>query len=282
MINIQRVLILVRMYINSKIELISLPIMLCLAGILIFTTLVGDDREAITFLGLNMKSFSYGYSGNFENKNIALISYIDDWFSTAWLIIAFFYLFPRLLAPLGNSFSISQLLWLRFTRCLPHEISTARALWVIIFATWLGFLGICWALPIALFHHISPKQLLLDIGGLVSHVLLSGGIITVLNFNLKISDEQRRLISATALITPLFLLLIYSILGQNSLLGDYAKFLPYTFPFTREFQDRGLHFGISAVVGIFLLAFHILISFGKTVEGNENSEETVRELECKA
>lgn len=41
---------------------------------------------------------------------------------------------------------VNQMLWLRFTSCLPHEVALVRAIWVISWGICLSILGLIWAL----------------------------------------------------------------------------------------------------------------------------------------
>lgn len=224
-------------------------LILLVVGIIIATIPFSWDGEQLTLFNIPFE----GYQGARET---VYINFLHELFSWAWIYIAVDVLL-RLLLPLADSFSVSQLLWLRLTPCFPWEIAAARAIWVIAYGVWLGFFGVIWVLVTSLYHHILSANLLLDVLGLVSYILLAGGMIAVLDFDLAFDHVSKRVIVFVALFSP-FLLDLVKLGIDNSIDAHYAKFFPFTHPFARVTSENLYHFAVAGILGLFFLAFHIL------------------------
>lgn len=217
-------------------------------GIIIATLPFGWYQEQLTFFNIPLE----GYQGARETVYINLLHELFSW---AWIGIAF-YVFSGLLLPLGDSFSVSHLLWLRLTPCSPWEIAAARAIRVIAYAVWLGALALIWVLVTSLYHHIYPANLLLDVLGLVSYIIFAGGMIALLDFDLAFDYFSKMVIAVVALFFPSLLDLVK--LGIDNLIdAQYARFFPFTHPFARVTSENLYHFGVAGLLGLFFLGFHI-------------------------
>jgi hypothetical protein len=248
MINLNKTWIIVKPEIIKLLKSYHLLILL-VVGIIIATLPFSWDGEQLTFFNIPLE----GYHGTRET---VYINFLHEFFSWAWIYIAF-YVLRRLLIPLGDSFSVSQLLWLRLTPCFPWEIAAARAIWVIAYGVWLGFLGLIWVLVTSLYHHIYSANLLLDVLGLVSYIIFAGGMIAVLDFDLVFDSVSKRVIAVVALFLPCLLYLLK--IGIGGLLdSQYIRFFPYTHPFAMLTSENLYHFGVAGILGLFFLAFHIL------------------------
>jgi len=248
MINLDKAWVIVKPEIIKLLKSYHLLILLG-GGIIIATVPFGWYQEQLTFFNIPLE----GYQGARETVYINLLHELFSW---AWICIAF-YVFSGLLLPLGDSFSVSQLLWLRLTPCFPWEIAAARAIWVIAYGVWLGFFGLIWVLVTSLYHHILSANLLLDVLGLVSYIIFAGGMIAVLDFDLAFDHVSKRVIVFVALFFPSLLDLVK--LGiDNSIDAHYARFFPFTHPFARVTSENLYHFGVAGILGLFFLAFHIL------------------------
>ena len=245
--NLKIVFILAKPYIIQTITSYCLFIVL-FSGILISTFPVSWNGENLTFFQIPLEV----YGGSREQ---ALISILHEFFSWSWIFLAFYVLF-KLLLPLGDSFLVSQLLWLRLTPCLPWQVATARVLWVISYAFLCGFLGCIWVLITVYFHQVSPIYPLLDVFGFICHVIFSAGIITCLDWGLQFDYFLKRIIAFIALIIPILLQLIYLIIEQI-LDPKYTKFFPYAVPFASPSKENFYHFGILGLIGVLLLVIHI-------------------------
>ncbi|MDF0552489.1 hypothetical protein [Kamptonema sp. UHCC 0994] len=248
MIDLNKTWIIVKPEIIKLIKSYHLLILLG-AGIIIVTQFYGWDKESLTIFNIPLE----GYHGSRETvyKNL-----LHEWFSWAWIYITF-YVLLRLLLPLGDSFSVSQLLWLRLTPCSPWEIAAARAIWVIAYGVWLGFLGLIWVLVTSLYHHIYPANVLLDVLGLVSYIIFVGGMIAVLDFDPECDYFSKRVIVFFALFLPSLLDLLK--IGIGGLFhSQYIRFFPYTHPFAMLTSENLYHFGVAGILGLFFLSFHIL------------------------
>ena len=224
-------------------------LILLVVGIISATLPFSWDGEQLTLFNIPFE----GYQGTRETVYINLLHELFSW---AWIYIAV-YVLLRLLLPLGDSFSVSQLLWLRLTPCSPWEIAAARAIWVIAYGVWLGFLGLIWVLVTSLYHHIYPTNVLLDVLGLVSYIIFAGGTIAVLDFGLVFDYFSKRVIAVVALFLPLVLDLLK--IGIGGLIdSQYMRFFPYTHPFAMLSSENLYHFGIAGILGLFFLSFHIL------------------------
>lgn len=227
---------------------------LFLVGILLSTLPVGWDQHSsnVTFFGFPLEL--YGHS-----REESLSALLNEFFSWAWIIVALFYL-SKLLKRLSESFSVNEMLWLRLIPCSPYEVAVARACWVIGSALALGTLGAIWVLTCSVFHQVGFDGLFVNVEGLVSHVLLSGGIVVALNLVIEIGESEQNSISVISLLTPMILTPIY--LGINKLADtNYTLFFPYTIPFNRGLQNTIFHFGVTALIGTFLLCLHAVAKF---------------------
>ena len=248
MINLNKTLVIVKPEIIKLLKSYHLLILL-VVGIIIATWPFSWDGEQLTFFNIPLE----GYQGARET---VYINVLHELFSWAWIYIAVDVL-RRLLLPLGNSFSVSQLLWLRLTPCFPWEIAAARAMWVIAYGFWLGFLGLIWVLVTSLYHHILSANLLLDVLGLVSYIIFAGGMIAVLDFDLALDYVSKMVIVFVALFFSSLLDLVK--LGIGGLLdSQYIRFFPYTHPFAMLTSENLYHFGGAGILGLFFLSFHIL------------------------
>lgn len=259
--NLQRIYILAKPHISKVLQKYHLPLICLLIGISISTFPIGFNEQHVTFFQLQW--------GKSEED---LLRLLHELFSWVWLFAALPYFLRGLLQPLGDSSLVSQMLWLRFTPCLPHEVALARAIWVISWGIWLGILGLGWALATVLFHHLfhllplnTFPKLLLNIEGMVSHVLLSGGIVAALASSLPVDDYSgRRLVANFASFIPLMLTPIYIAVRK----AEHAAFFPYALPFAKAVaidSETILHFGMAAVLGVLLLGLHVITKFGYSI-----------------
>lgn len=146
--NIQKIFILAKPQISKLFHKYHLPLIGLLIGISISTFPISFNDQQVTFFQLQW--------GKSEEE---LLRLLHELFSWVWLFAVIPYFLRGLLQPLGDSSLVSQILWLRFTPCLPHEVALARAIWVISWAIWLGILGFIWALTTVLFHHLPLNSL---------------------------------------------------------------------------------------------------------------------------
>lgn len=253
--NFRRVWVLTKPSIGKIIDIYdSSVVYLSLIVLIICSTVaLGWNGQNVIFLGISQELYG-------SVREEALQGILHEFFSWWWIFTAFFYLLPRLLSPLGDSFLVSQSLWLRLTPCTPFELAFSKILWVISCGIWVGFLGIIWAFISSLFHHLPlyPSKLLVDILGMSSYIFLAGGIVLALDFGLMIDYSGRRLISTIALFTPILLLL--SSLATSKLIdNEYVALFPYSAPFARLSYETMYHFLMAAVVGVLLLGLHGLI-----------------------
>lgn len=195
------------------------------------------------------------------SRESSLLSVLHEHFSLIWVLVSLVFLLPKLLSPLGDSFLVSSILWLRFTPCLPYEVALLRVFSVVLCSIWLGALGMLWALINSFVHQVSLVSLLSDVEGLVSYTLFTGGLVSVLDFGLSVDYSGRRFISTFALLSPFLLLLVFILIGNIK----YAKYFPYTIPFITIAPPHNqlsvaipYHFGAAAVLGTVLLCFHVM------------------------
>lgn len=225
-----------------------------------------------------------GLPNDCGNKEESLLKIFDEFFSWYWIIIAVIYLLPRLLVYLMDSFSVSQILWIRLTLSSPSEVAISRVVWVISTALFLGVLGLSWSLITGVYHQLLSWEYLskinLNVLGLVSHVLMAGSIviltdlITILSgTNLSINDSLKKFIPTFALGFPLILMLFY-ILMRKSI---FAKFIPYTIPFFNGIDTPAhnfSHFLVTIVISLLLLLLHIVSKNSYSVVGNLSLEKS--------
>jgi hypothetical protein len=199
-----------------------------------------------------------------DSKEKAILGILHEHFSWLWMFLAFSHLLSQLLSRLQDSFLVSQLLWLRFTPCLPYEVAISRSLKVIIYGLWVGILGITWGLINAFIHQVSLHSLLLDTLGISSYIFLSGGIVTILDFGLLLGDSERRVISNIALFLPILLLMLFTLIKDSV----YGKYFPFSAPFitssetfTEIFGGVQSHFITATILGLLLLLFHVVSKY---------------------
>jgi hypothetical protein len=202
---------------------------------------VGWNGSNLTILNVVVED----YGGS--SREIVLSNYWYEIFSCSWLFIAISILPNYLLLPLVESFSISQILWLRFTPCLSSEIALAKVFWVISWGLWINVLTVIWAVIYSIFHHIILADVFLHIVGLFGHVVFSGGIIVVLDFLLREDHRYRITISTVALLLPL----VISFVHFSQIIKD-DKYLPFVIPFTNASENMS-NFISAAITGTILL-----------------------------
>jgi hypothetical protein len=231
-----------------------------------------ETSQCTQFIGL-----SY-YCGT---KEQSLLKVFDEFFSYYWIIIVLLYLLPQLLVYLMDSFSVSQILWIRLTLSSPSEVAISRVVWVISTALFFGVLGLSWSLITGFYHHISWEYLgkiNLNVLGLVCHVLIAGSIviltdlITILSgSNLSKNNSLKNFVPTMALILPWLLAVIF-LLFRNS---NLAKFIPYSVPFFQIFdtpEHNLFHFLVTIVISLLLLLLHIVSKNRYSVVGNLSLE----------
>lgn len=247
--SLKNILILVKPHlinlVNSSKWLAIIMLLTC-----IFTFFYSWDGTELFFLDIPLEGYK-----PFGNQ--ALIICLNEFFSWTWIILSF-YILLKLMFPLGDSFLVSELLWLRLTPCKPAEIAASRAIWILSYAILLGILGGIWSILTAFVHQISPNPLFINVLGLVSHVILSGGIIVILDFGLTFDFYVRKMIAVIALFIPWILKFISMAIDKVAILR-IIKFFPYTIPFQPPLSDNIYHFGTAAIIGIVFLGIHILL-----------------------
>lgn len=273
MINFSRILVLTEPYFNQIVKFYYYPLIWLGIGILLSTFPITINEGNVMFVGLPW--------GNYKEAFIGILHELFSWF---WLFLALPYTLRKLLLPLGDSTTISQMLWLRMTPALPCEVAIARSLRVIIWAVLLGILGLLWVVSIILFHNILHQvswsifgELSLNVLALMSYVFLAGGIAIILDIFLAIDDYSgKRLITAYAGFIPIILAPVYIVIRNSK----YALNFPYASPFFKAIagnKESLHHFLIAIGVGISLLILHILIHLGTSNNNKIFQKEHVKE-----
>ena len=250
--NFRNISILVKHYIGNPSQylniLIIFIVIILLSTLPVNWNITGNN---MTFLGVPLKLYG-------QSKEDSLVILINNFFSYGWIFIVIFSL-SKFLKKLSESFLVKEILWLRLLPCSPYEVALSRALWIISYTLFIFILGTIWAITSALYHQISISELLINVEGLVSHILLSGGIVIALNLVIPFEKLEQNSISAIALISPLILVAIY--LGiSRSLNENLIKYFPYSFPFHTGLKNTLYHFGTAALMGGFLLCLHTVIN----------------------
>jgi hypothetical protein len=227
------------------------PFLLLFLGMIILST-----------VPLSLSSFSF-------DREKALLNFLIEIFDWAWLPLMFF-IFAKLLQPLKESFTVSQLLWLRLTPCLPHEIALVRVLLVISYALALAVLGGLWVIIAVLFHHIPAAMLLVQVFGIVAYTLLAGGIVVAIDFSSTLTYSNRQLIPVMALLLPILLYPIQLQLSQLAHVAPILRLFPYAAPVADYSQQPILHFSMAAALGVVLLCVHVVtkVKFSLTNESS--------------
>ncbi|MBN3928021.1 hypothetical protein [Nostoc sp. NMS4] len=232
---------------------------------MITTFPIGWNGTSVTFLSIPLSVYSF-------DKETALNGFLLELFEWSWIPFVFA-IFISLLKPLEESFSVSQILWLRLTPCQPYEVALSRVFLVIGYGIWLGGLSSLWVIIIAFFHKIYPTTLFIEIFGLISYVILCGGTIVAFDFKPSFSYSERPLVPVIALLLPLILYAIYS--GLNQVIkGNYLiSFFPFAVPISINSIQNISHFGMAALIGTSMLAFHVFLKFQYSMNndfGNNN------------
>ncbi len=259
--NFGKVGVLLKPHFNKIIQFYHVPLLCLSIGIILSTLPIKWNGKSVTFLQLPW--------GSSEEALLGILHEIFSWF---WLFLAIPYTLRNLLLPLGDSTLVSQNLWLRLTPILPYEVALFRAFKVFLWGCWLGLLGLLWAGFTFSFHYIFYQvslstfyELFLNVIGLISYVVLAGGIVAFLDNLLAIDDYSgKRLIASFAAFIPLMLAPVY-IVARNT---DYATMFPYALPFFKAVasnKDSLYHFGSAFVVGTILLILHILTKLGALI-----------------
>jgi hypothetical protein len=264
----QRVRVLLQPYLSDFHQ--ADPFLLLFLGVIVLSTVpMGWDGHSVTFFSvpLSLAGFSF-------DREKALLKFLIEIFDWAWLPLMFL-IFSKLLQPLNESFTVSQLLWLRLTPCLPYEIALVRALLVMLYALALAILGGLWVTIAVLFHHISAAMLLVQVFGLVAYTLLAGGIVVAIDFGSTLTYSDRQLIPVLALLLPILLYPIQFQLSQLAHAAPLLRLLPYAAPVSGNSQQTILHFAMAAALGIVLLLIHVAIK-AKFSLANETSIDQIR------
>ncbi len=251
--NLKVINILVSHYVGKKNQYIYF-IVISLLGTLVSLFPIDWD-----FTGKSVRFFGFPLDVYSLSREESLLDLLSGLFSWMWVIITIFFL-PRLMKRLNDSFSVNEMLWLRLVQCSPYEVATARVLWVMTWVVLLSIFGGLWAYMCALFHEIPIRYLLINVEGLLSHILLSGGIIVVLNSIVSAGESEKNLISVIALFFPILLTFIYLGIRTTSNI-NYMQFFPYVAPFNRGLQNTAIHFGMAALIGTILLFLNAVFSF---------------------
>lgn len=257
----------IKFHIPEVIKYSLLYLIIMSGGIAICTIPLKWNNKSVSYFGLRVDT-------SLQGSQSFVIELLHNFYFIGWLLIAILFLFG-LLFPLGNSFLVNQTLWLRLTPCSPYEVAVSRAIWIIIYALFLGLLSFIWAVSCTLLNHIplnsllTENSLLIDIQGLVSHVILSGGIVVFLDFNIK-NFISRMFISIVAWMIPIILVIIYIPLLITNPEGILTKIFPYTEPISliNSLPNNGKHFFASAVLGCLLLILSVVIKL-VTLERSE-------------
>jgi hypothetical protein len=161
---------------------------------------------------------------------------------------------------------LNHQLWLRLTKCKPHEIALSKVIWVLGYAIFLGFLTSIWAIITALLNQVAYSELLWESITLFSYVIFAGGIITfsLTCINLVkpvINPLISTLISIFALISPIISVLIYSVVFLINHETEWLKFFPLFSPMLimQSVADYENNLRFTILFGLAFLALSVMI-----------------------
>jgi hypothetical protein len=211
---------------------------------------VSWNGTSVTYFGFSLVLCG----GTREVSTASLLSEFSSW---AWLFFAIFYLWPHLTYRLSESFTVNNLLWIRFLPCMPYEIAFARGILIILWCLIIGLLWGAWAVICSIYHGIPIEELLLNAEGVIGHILISTGIVLAFNWRLPLKPIERNQVTFLAFTSPLILTLAY--LGLNRILDHkWMQLFPFVIPFNNGLSDVGLHSTSVCVLGFTLILIHIL------------------------
>lgn len=229
------------------------PILL-FAGALVYTLGLHRGAHGLTLFGLDWPPGDALRFGAQEAANRV----VRESFSSVWLGLILFYLAPKLLFPLADSFSTNQLLWLRLTPCTAVEIAAARALTVVSAAGWVSLWTTGWALVAFARLDVPPPFLVENVVGIGAYVLLCGGCLLILCDLLAHRDSISRPLVFASLFAPICIALTSTLSARETRL-----WLPYTSPYLVMFltpRSALAHALSAAAAGILLLVLHIFLA----------------------
>lgn len=232
----------------------GLPVLLGFGIMCSLLTRWNDAEAALYFAGIELRAFSIP-----RNQTQAVNDIFLEFFSVFWLG-SLALLTRSVFIPLSRSSSVSQTLWLRLTPALSSDLALARSWTVLITAAWVGLLGLTWALAHMALHAARPAMLLLPVTGLMGHVLLAGGIITLAQPAPTSPSSARSSIALLGVVTPIALYLL-----GRSVAPSLGGFFPYASPFVVErIRSAALRpFLTAGLIGLTLLLAHVALSAGR-------------------
>lgn len=207
-----------------------------------------DKLEVVIFSVVNLDLPSF-------NRELCLAYVFDDFFALYWLVVVFIFIPKLSFNRLINSFTISNLLYLKLSPVSPFQIKLYRT--SIVFGTALFYSGISLVLAIiyCFVHNIPARGPLISIFGLFTHIIFSGGLLLIfqLPLNAELPDRRRWLYFFI-----LFPVVVY--IFCNQLIDNVNGFLPFTTPFVLRTKGFAVlkSLNLATFLGILFIFVHCI------------------------
>lgn len=207
----------------------------------------------------NLKQLSFfGISFYNGSRDVALQSLFIDWFNFWWILLIFIIIYPYFLVPLNDSFSISNLLWLKLNNSTNIDIAFSRVIFCVVFTLIFVVLATFWTFVFAIRHSIWQFSLLYPILGILSFLILTSGITLMLNSFSNRPPTNSILVPILAVSIPIILSLLDK--QARSFLGDnFPNAMPFSLTNLNSITIRA--YISSIIIGVAAFMFHLIMNY---------------------
>lgn len=192
-------------------------------GALLFTILTtwNSDQTMVNLAGIPI--------GDLEERRFAFQDAFYDYVFLAYIPLLPFYIRTFILAPVTESYTVSNSLWLRLAPTRPVTLALYRMLIVVGGTVILWGVGFIWSVVFALWHDIPLGLLQQAIYSFAGFTLFAGGLITLLKGNPTQTIEMRQAYVWLVMLIPIGLY-FFRETGSNAL----GPFYPFAAPYLKH------------------------------------------------
>ena len=259
-----RVFLLMKMFTHDLFQGTWWLIGMWAAAIVLFTSFVTWDGRVVVWCGIPQEPLARAGS-----QGVMTHLLLSEFFCWGWVIVIMAFWLPNVLLPLGNSHSTSQVLWLRMTPTTASDMALARVCWLLLASTCLGLFAGSWVVICSIYHSLSPLSMLVLVGGLLTHLLVSGGM--VLFFSGWVRSDRARIVCVfVSFVLPCLSCLGYFACQREE--GSWVDWWPYATPFTYVSGKDGKHLISCALFGLVFVAAYVATQRGQVVLNSSRSQ----------
>lgn len=184
-----------------------------------FFTSLEADKSIIYF-------FSLPILDTMADRNFAFQVVFFDFFTVIWTIICLGFVPVKILAPVVQSYTVSNLLWLKLGPTNRYDLTLYRVMLVIIPACVFGIVSVLWALLFSTVHQIPFSEIIYPVYSLLAFILFTGSISLCMSGKPTTLIEVRYAYIFVILVIPVLLFLLKSKIIYK-LNGRYPFVFPY-------------------------------------------------------